>query len=298
MKTPEFWSRRGPVAMALTPLSLVWLAGSWMRRWRARPYEADIPVICIGNLTAGGSGKTPIVGWLYDRLAARGWNPAILSRGYGGTERGPIWVNGDQHDAAACGDEPLMLAEGREVMVAHDRAAGASRISAGGKHDVILMDDGMQNPHLKRDLTIGVFDGGSGIGNGLVMPAGPLRSRLRSGMAEIDLAIVNGDDEAGIANLLPDGLPAFRHDYWKTERPWKVSMAPRSWPLPGLADQLDSFAASCLLVAILSGRLPLQIITLIHSLIWRGFRKMRTAMVQTLSPPIRTGSAFLPTGAV
>ena len=210
MKTPEFWSRRGPVAMALTPLSLVWLAGSWMRRWRARPYEADIPVICIGNLTAGGSGKTPIVGWLYDRLAARGWNPAILSRGYGGTERGPIWVNGDQHDAAACGDEPLMLAEGREVMVAHDRAAGASRISAGGKHDVILMDDGMQNPNLKRDLTIGVFDGGSGIGNGLVMPAGPLRSRLRSGMAEIDLAIINGDDEAGIANLLPDGLPAFQ----------------------------------------------------------------------------------------
>ena len=129
MKTPEFWSRRGPVAMALTPLNLMWLCRNAAAPVAGRPYEADIPVICIGNLTAGGSGKTPIVGWLHDRLAARGWKPAILSRGYGGTERGPVWVNGDQHDAAACGDEPLMLSEGREVMVAHDRAAGAARIS-------------------------------------------------------------------------------------------------------------------------------------------------------------------------
>ena len=103
-----------------------------------------------------------------------------------------------------------MLAEGRDVMVAHDRAAGAARIGTAGKHDVIIMDDGMQNPHLKRDLTIGVFDGGSGIGNGMVMPAGPLRTGLRAGLAQLDLAIINGDDETGIATLLPAGLPTFQ----------------------------------------------------------------------------------------
>jgi len=208
--TPSYWNSRGPAALALLPLSAVWLTGSWLRSRFATAYRADIPVICIGNLTAGGSGKTPIVGWLYDRLNARGWRPAILSRGYGGMLTRPTWVDGAVHDASACGDEPLMLAEGRDVMVARDRAAGARRISDSGAYDVIIMDDGMQNPHLHRDLTIGVFDGGSGIGNGLVMPAGPLRTGLRSGLGQLDAAIINGQDDADLGRLIGDDMTVFQ----------------------------------------------------------------------------------------
>ena len=106
-----------------------------------------------------------------------------------------------------CGDEPLMLAEGRDVMVARDRVAGATAISARGLHDLILMDDGLQNPFLEKDLKIGVFDGDLGIGNGRVIPAGPLRTSLGKGLAELDLALINGQDKTGLAPTILQGLP-------------------------------------------------------------------------------------------
>ena len=209
MKTPAFWSHRGIAAISLLPVSLLWRAGSALKQITARPVTPSIPVICVGNLTAGGTGKTPLVGWLADRLTERGWTPAILSRGYGGSATRPVWVDPAEHDADTCGDEPLMLADGRPVMVSRDRGAGARAIAAGGTHDVIIMDDGMQNPTLRRTLTIGVFDGGSGIGNGWLMPAGPLRTPFANGLAELDMVVINGDDETGLTGRIGDAAPVF-----------------------------------------------------------------------------------------
>jgi tetraacyldisaccharide 4'-kinase len=209
IKTPEFWSHRGPAAIALLPLTLPWWLAGTLRKTMASPYRAPVPVICVGNLTAGGVGKTPLVAWLFDRLAEHGLNPAILSRGYGGSATGPLWVDPAEHDAGICGDEPLMLADGRDVMIARDRARGARVIAERGGHDVIIMDDGMQNPYLLHDLKIGVFDGGSGVGNGWLMPAGPLRDRLPSGLAQLDLAVINGADETGLAAMMPDTIEQF-----------------------------------------------------------------------------------------
>ena len=209
MKTPEFWSQRGPTALALLPLTLLWRVAGALKAATARPVKPAIPVVCVGNLTAGGTGKTPLVGWLADRMSERGWTPAILTRGYGAAAAGPLWVDPAEHDAGFCGDEPLMLADGRPVMVARDRAAGARAIAAAGSHDVIIMDDGMQNPTLRRTLTIGVFDGGSGIGNGWVIPAGPLRTPFASGLAQLDIAVINGADETGLAPRLSREVPVF-----------------------------------------------------------------------------------------
>lgn len=209
MKTPEFWSHRGPTAVALLPLTpLWWLAGTLRKRF-ATPYRAPVPVICVGNLTAGGVGKTPLVAWLFDRLTERGFQPAILSRGYGGSATNPLWVDPAEHDAGICGDEPLMLADGRDVMVARDRARGARMIADRGRHDVIIMDDGMQNPYLAHDLEIGVFDGSSGVGNGWLMPAGPLRVPLSSGLAQLDLAVINGADETGFSAQIPASVEQY-----------------------------------------------------------------------------------------
>jgi len=209
MKTPEFWSRRGPPALALLPLTPLWWLAGTMRKAFATPYHAPIPVICVGNLTAGGVGKTPLVAWLFDRLAERGLQPAILSRGYGGSAAGPLWVDPAEHDAGICGDEPLMLADRRDVMVAHDRARGARMIAERGRHDLIIMDDGMQNPYLAHDLEIGVFDGSNGVGNGWLMPAGPLRVPLSAGLAQLDLAVINGDDETGLAGRIPEAVERY-----------------------------------------------------------------------------------------
>jgi tetraacyldisaccharide 4'-kinase len=209
MKTPAFWSRRGAAAIALLPLTLLWRAASAVKEATACPYKSAIPVVCVGNLTAGGTGKTPLVGWLADRMSERGWRPAILTRGYGGSAAGPLWVDPAEHDAGLCGDEPLMLADGRAVMVARDRAAGARAIASNGAFDLIIMDDGMQNPTLQRTLTIGVFDGGSGIGNGWLIPAGPLRTPFASGLDQLDMAVINGEDETALRPRIASKLPVF-----------------------------------------------------------------------------------------
>lgn len=209
IKTPSFWNNRGLASTALLPLSYVWQGLAVIRRRLAKNSRAALPVICIGNITVGGTGKTPVVGLLYDALCERGYHPAILSRGYGGSEAGPLWVDGAVHDAAACGDEPLMLAEGRDVLVSRDRANGANTIMARGLHDVILMDDGMQNPFLDKDLKIGVFDGGVGVGNGRLLPAGPLREPKGAGIAALDIIIINGDDETELGAILPAGKPVY-----------------------------------------------------------------------------------------
>ncbi|HEY2068003.1 MAG TPA: tetraacyldisaccharide 4'-kinase [Rhizomicrobium sp.] len=196
MRPPEFWnSNEQPARLAraaLAPLS--WLYGGSVR-WKhesAHPYRPKAKVICIGNLTAGGSGKTPIAIAVAEALTARGAHPFILSRGYGGRIRGPVPVDLAHDTAHDVGDEPLLLARAAPVIVARDRKAGAEFADAHGA-DVIVMDDGHQNFDLAKDLSVVVVDAESGFGNGCVLPAGPLREPVAQGLARADAVVLVGD---------------------------------------------------------------------------------------------------------
>ena len=209
VKTPEFWNHRGALSILLWPLSMLWAIATAIRNAYARKAKAELPIICIGNLTAGGTGKTPVTAFLYDRLCDFGHHPAILIRGYGAAVKSPLWVNPAQHTVADCGDEALMLADNRNVLVAPDRLAGAKVIALCRQHDVILMDDGMQNPYIAKTLSVGVFDGNTGIGNGFMIPAGPMRVSLVTGFKQMDITIINGDDETNLAARLPKTMPQY-----------------------------------------------------------------------------------------
>lgn len=193
MKPPAFWSSSaagpgGQVArMLLTPLSVVQSAAT-ANRMKARGRAVDAAVICVGNLTLGGSGKTPVTAAILDALnkthSAHG-----LSRGYGGRLKGPVRTRPDTHGYRDTGDEPLLLARHGTIWISRDRAAGALRAVADGA-DVVVMDDGFQNPALHKDLSLLVVDGEAGWGNGCVFPAGPLREPVSTGLARADAVIV------------------------------------------------------------------------------------------------------------
>ncbi|HEX4506826.1 MAG TPA: tetraacyldisaccharide 4'-kinase [Alphaproteobacteria bacterium] len=198
MKSPAFWQDPGaPLGRLLAPLGWAYAGTTAWRLAHGRPWTAPVPVICVGNLTAGGAGKTPIVRDLARRLKAAGWNVGILSRGYGGTEHGPLRVDPALHGADAIGDEPLLLARDAPCWIARDRAAGAKTMADKGV-EVILMDDGLQNPSLAKDLSIIVADGATGFGNGRAIPAGPLRETIEAGIRRADALIVTGDDKCGL----------------------------------------------------------------------------------------------------
>jgi len=163
----------------------------------------------VGNLTAGGAGKTPIVRDFAARLRAQGRNPAILSRGYGGRQRGPLRVDPGRHIAADVGDEPLLLARDSPCWIARDRAKGARAIAAAGA-GIIIMDDGLQNPQLHQDLRLIAVDGAAGFGNGRAIPAGPLRERAADGLDRADALIVMGEDDTGVAASAAGRLPVIR----------------------------------------------------------------------------------------
>jgi len=202
---PEFWARDGIAAQLLQPLAWAHEAAGAARRAMVHPWRAPVPVICVGNLVAGGAGKTPVVLSLAQRLSARGARPHILSRGYGGRAAGPLRVDPARHGAAEVGDEPLLLAAAAPTWVARDRAAGARAAAAAGA-GLILMDDGFQNPHLQKDLALLVIDGAYGFGNGRIIPAGPLREPVAAALARADAVVRIGEDEAGVAASL-GGVP-------------------------------------------------------------------------------------------
>ncbi len=194
MRPPAFW--RDPdslLARALAPLSWLWRLGAALRRRGARPRRVGAPVICVGGLTVGGAGKTPTAIALLQALAEAGAHPHALTRGYGGRARGPHRVDPARDAAADVGDEPLLLAAWAPVWVARDRAAGAEAAAAAGA-DVVVMDDGHQNPHLARDLSLVVVDAAAGFGNGRVMPSGPLREPVAEGLARADAVVAIGAD--------------------------------------------------------------------------------------------------------
>jgi len=201
LSQPEFWSRPGLLPMLLQPLALAYGAVGAARRALAEPYHAPVRVICVGNLVVGGAGKTPVVESLARFLAARGGRPHILSRGYSGTEIGPVAVDTARHSSAEIGDEPLLLARAAPVWVARDRVAGARAAIAAGA-SCLLLDDGHQNPSLAKDLSLLVVDGAYGVGNGHVLPAGPLRESARAGLARADAIVLLGEDRNGLGAAL------------------------------------------------------------------------------------------------
>lgn len=178
--------------LLLAPVAAAYGAVSARRMQRAPSYRSALPVICVGNFTAGGTGKTPLVRLIAERLAADGAAPAILSRGYGGRLAGPHWVDPTRDRAGDVGDEPLQHAAHCPTLIARDRTAGARAIEADLRAFThILMDDGLQNPALAKSLRIAVVDGRRGVGNGAVIPAGPLRAPLGMQMRSADAIVVN-----------------------------------------------------------------------------------------------------------
>ncbi|NOX74016.1 MAG: tetraacyldisaccharide 4'-kinase [Alphaproteobacteria bacterium] len=199
MQQPAFWQnpaqQPGLFARALTPLSILWQKATARRLEKGPWHSVGVPVICIGNINIGGTGKTPMVIALAARLRDMGHKPHVVSRGYGGTLEGPVRVNERKHKAAQVGDEPLLLAAFCDTWVAKDRHKGALAAVVAGA-DVILLDDGFQNPTLAKDVSVVVVDAVAGFGNGRVVPAGPLRELVETGLARADAVLVIGGAKA------------------------------------------------------------------------------------------------------
>jgi tetraacyldisaccharide 4'-kinase len=208
MREPGFWWRKAGLASGLlTPAAAAY--GAVAARRMARPgARMKRPVLCVGNFTLGGAGKTPAALWLAKILQDAGERPFCLSRGYGGSLSWPKLVDAHGDVAAQVGDEALLLARVAPTVVARDRPAGAqAAITAGAS--VIVMDDGLQNSSLAKDFTIAVVDGRRGLGNSRVFPAGPLRAPLAAQIASSDALLVIGDGEAGRDIGAMSGLPLF-----------------------------------------------------------------------------------------
>ena len=208
MRAPGFWRGGGMLPVLLSPVAALYGAAT-ARRMRQPGWRAPVPVICCGNATAGGSGKTTAALDIGRRLANRGIAVHFLLRGYGGTLRGPLRVDPAAHDSMAVGDEALLLAAERPAWISADRAAGARAAVAAGAQ-AIVMDDGLQNPTLEKDLSLLIVDGGYGFGNGNMIPAGPLREPIGAAAARSRAAVLVGAEEANAAALLPPGLPVLR----------------------------------------------------------------------------------------
>ena len=182
------------LSRALTPLAKLYAIGT-KKRLSNTGYRASVPVICVGNINAGGTGKTPTCIALAQHLIGLGHDVHIVSRGYGGSLEGPVLVNEKSHKADEVGDEPLLMAAFTKVWVAKDRAQGVKAAEAAGAA-IVLLDDGMQNPSVEKDATIVVVDASRGFGNGQVIPAGPLREPVSEGLKRGTILLSIGDDKS------------------------------------------------------------------------------------------------------
>lgn len=202
LSEPAWWYARNQrlEARLFAPISHVYGWAARRRIERATPYRARLPVVCIGNLTAGGTGKTPLSLRMADEIEALGRTPIFLTRGYGGQTVGPRWADRARDTAAQIGDETLLLAARARTMVARKRDVGARAIEADAPDNaVVIMDDGLQNPALLKDFSIAVINGARGLGNGRVIPAGPLRAPAAFQAGLVDCFIIN--DTTGLPSV-------------------------------------------------------------------------------------------------
>lgn len=212
LKAPSTWyntDQKPPLYLsALVPF---YRTGHFLHQTFGKTYKASKPVICVGNLVAGGSGKTPVVDYiarfLKDSFPEQ--KHCILSRGYGGEKKGPAFVDHVHDTPEDVGDEPYMLALKHPVVISAHRKQGAELIEKNG-YDTIIMDDGLQNPSLHKDTSLIVIDGQTGFGNGQMLPAGPLREPLENGLTKANAFIIMGEDKTGIKAQLPQDIPVFQ----------------------------------------------------------------------------------------
>ena len=209
MRAPDFWRTDNVLARFLDPFGQIAGGITARRAMRAPLVRAAAPVICVGNLTTGGTGKTPVTASIVRRLGAMGRTPAVLMRGYGGRLKGPVRVDARAHSADDVGDEALLHAKRGAVWVSQVRAQAAGPALADGA-DVLVMDDGHQHSTLAKDLSILVVDGSAGFGNGRIFPAGPLREPIQGGLARAQAAVIMGEDRLGLAASLSERLPVLR----------------------------------------------------------------------------------------
>lgn len=206
MKTPKHWQSKNILALILFLPSCLYAFATWLRIKTTTPKKVKVPVICIGNLTAGGSGKTPVSVSIAKILKQAGKKPYFISRGYGGN-LSDVEVDTNLHSPIEVGDEPLLLAKEAPVIVNHKRYEGAKRAINDGA-EVIIMDDGFQNPALHKDKSFLVIDGNVGLGNMFPIPAGPMREFYSQGKKRADAVIILGKDKTSVADKFND-LPIF-----------------------------------------------------------------------------------------
>ena len=194
-RAPRFWNKRQWFSYLLVPLSWVWTRFAQWNEGNIKPESVSVPVICVGNLVMGGAGKTPTVIALVQLLKNMGHTPHILSRGYGAYIRDTIQVNPHKHNYLQVGDEPLLLAQAAPTWAGPNRVQSAKAAILHGA-TILVMDDGLQNPSLQKDLSFIVVDSIQGIGNGMVFPAGPLREPIELGADRAQAMILIGSERS------------------------------------------------------------------------------------------------------
>lgn len=208
MKTPSFWyEKMGLKALLLTPLGQLYRTGGLLRHAFSKPYKASVPVICVGNIVAGGAGKTPTAMSLARLIIQQGGAPIFVTRGYGGKQKGPLRVDLKQHTSRDVGDESILLAQIAPCWIGRDRAV-AIQMAEKENPTHIILDDGLQNPKIAPDISLLVVDGVVGFGNRLLIPAGPLRETLHDAFSRISAIVMIGEDSKQVATCL--GKPILR----------------------------------------------------------------------------------------
>ncbi len=209
MRAPLFWKEKTFLSTVLLPVAALYGSCAKRRQKNTIPQKLPVPVICVGNLVAGGAGKTPVSLALGILLKEHGRKAHYLSRGYKGSLKGPVLVNPALHSAEEVGDEPLLLAAILPTWVAKDKIAGAKAAIAAGA-EIIMMDDGFQNPSLHKDVSLLVIDGGYGFGNERLMPAGPLRETIAAAMERASAILLLGEDKQDVLRHVPEVKPVLR----------------------------------------------------------------------------------------